>query len=78
MKNARAAGEVTLSKGNKPQRYAISEINDTGLKFSIMRDYLKRWGWQVSSIMHVNKSSSDEEVRAILHKHPTFLLKPVS
>lgn len=78
VKNARAAGEVTLSKGNKPERYSVSEIEDTDLKFAVMRDYLKRWGWQVSSFMHVSKSSSDEDVRAILHKHPTFLLTPVS
>lgn len=78
VKNARAAGEVTLSKGNKPERYSVSEIEDTDLKFAVMRDYLKRWGWQVSSFMHVSKSSTDEDVRAILQKHPTFLLTPVS
>ncbi len=77
VKNARAAGEVTLSKGNKPERYSVSEINDTDLKFDVMRDYLKRWGWQVSSFMHVSKSSTDEQVRAVLHKHPTFRLTPV-
>lgn len=75
VRNARAAGEVTLSKGNKPIAYRVEQVEDRELRFTLMREYLNRWGWQVSSFMHVNKHSTDDEVRAILDNHPTFILR---
>lgn len=74
VRNARATSEVHLSKGKQGQRYRVDEVDDEDLKFQLMRRYLDRWGWQVSSFMHVSKSSADDEIRAILDKHPTFRL----
>lgn len=77
VQNIRAAGECTLHRGSTELKYAATEIHDDAEKLDVMRAYLRRWGWQVKSFMHVDKTSSDDELRAILANHPMFALRVV-
>lgn len=77
VKNARAVGEITLHRGKRSARYAVREVLEDDEKLIVMRQYLKRWGWQVKSFMHVSGSSSDDELRAVLDKHPIFVLSRI-
>lgn len=73
VKNLRASGEGRLRRGRKSRAFRAGELtNDEKLPF--MRAYLQKWGWQVKSFMGVDGNSSDDELRAILPKHPVFRL----
>lgn len=72
--NIRAAGECTLHRGRTRHKYRVQEVTDPDLKLRVMRAYLARWGWQVKSFMGVDGKSGDDELRAILSKHPVFSL----
>lgn len=74
VKNVRATDRVVLRRGRSEVTYLASEITDADEKLTLMRSYLRRWGWQVRSFMKVDRNSSDDEIRAILPKHPTFAL----
>jgi deazaflavin-dependent oxidoreductase (nitroreductase family) len=71
VKNVRASGEGQLRRGRRIRSFRAHELgNDEKLPF--MRPYLQKWGWQVKSFMGVDGNSSDDEIRAILPKHPVF------
>ncbi|MCA9832920.1 MAG: nitroreductase family deazaflavin-dependent oxidoreductase [Thermomicrobiales bacterium] len=78
VKNARAAGEVTLHRGRNRQTWRLTEVHDRELKITLMHAYLQRWGWQVQSFMHLGKSSTREEIGARIDEYPIFLLNPVA
>jgi deazaflavin-dependent oxidoreductase (nitroreductase family) len=72
--NLRAAGEGTLRRGTRRRAFRVHELgNDEKLPF--MRAYLQKWGWQVKGFMGVDGNSSDDEIRAILPKHPVFRIE---
>lgn len=73
VKNLRAAGEGRLRRGRKRRAFRAHELTDDE-KLPFMRAYLQKWGWQVRSFMGVDKNSSDDDIRAILHTHPVFRL----
>lgn len=75
VKNIRANHQASLGRGKKQASYTATEVNDADLKLKIMRDYLDRWSWQVNKLMGASKGSPDKELRAILDKHPIFLLR---
>lgn len=75
VKNVRAEGQLQLHRGKRRASYLASEITDRDEKLAVMRAYLDRWSWQVKGFMGVDKSASDEELRAILDKHPMFALQ---
>jgi deazaflavin-dependent oxidoreductase (nitroreductase family) len=47
VRNLRAAGEATLSVGRRSNPFAAVEIDDAD-KAPILREYLRRWGFEVS------------------------------
>jgi deazaflavin-dependent oxidoreductase (nitroreductase family) len=73
VKNIRAAGEGRLRRGRRSRSFRIHELTDEE-KMPVLRAYLVKWGWEVKSIMGVDGSISDDELRAILPKHPVFRL----
>lgn len=75
VKNVRAEGRLQLHRGKKRASYRASEVTDPEEKLAIMRAYLDRWSWQVRGFMGVDKSASDDELRAIIDKHPMFVLQ---
>lgn len=75
VKNVRENGHLQLHRGKHRARYHAEEVTDPEEKLAVMRAYLDRWSWQVRGFMGVDKSASDEELRAILDKHPVFVLQ---
>jgi deazaflavin-dependent oxidoreductase (nitroreductase family) len=79
VRNVRAdEGRLDLLLGSKRQHYRAQEVGDDD-KVQILRAYLRRWKAEVGVFFDgVGPDSTDEEVRAIAHKHPVFQLQPAS
>lgn len=75
VKNLRANNSLSLHRGSKRAAYRATEVTDPDEKFQVLRAYLDRWSWQVKNLMGVDKNSSDDELRAIIDKHPVFVLQ---
>lgn len=75
VKNVRADNSLSLRRGSKRAGYRATEVTDPAEKFDVLRSYLDRWSWQVKNLMGVSKESPDEELRAIIDKHPVFVLQ---
>ncbi|TMM19444.1 MAG: nitroreductase family deazaflavin-dependent oxidoreductase [Actinobacteria bacterium] len=75
VRNVRAAdGELDLLVGRRRQHWRAQELSDDD-KVPILRAYLRRWKSEVGVFFEgVGPESSDEEIRAIAHKHPAFVL----
>jgi deazaflavin-dependent oxidoreductase (nitroreductase family) len=75
VRNARAAGgEVVLLLGRHREHVVATELDDDA-KVPVLRAYLKRWKAEVGVFFDgVDADSSDEEIRAIAHRHPAFVL----
>ncbi len=75
VRNVRAAdGELDLLVGRRRQHWRARELSDDD-RVSILRAYLRRWKSEVGVFFEgVGPESSDEEIRAIAHKHPAFVL----
>ncbi|MDF9811889.1 nitroreductase family deazaflavin-dependent oxidoreductase [Streptomyces sp. SPB162] len=70
--NMRAAGGGQLILGRKTEEFTATEIADDD-KPVLLRAYLKRWKAEVGVFFGgVGPDSTDEELRAIAHKHPVF------
>ncbi|MCZ4120535.1 nitroreductase family deazaflavin-dependent oxidoreductase [Streptomyces sp. H39-S7] len=70
--NMRAAGGGQLILGRKTEEFTATEITDDD-KPVLLRAYLKRWKAEVGVFFGgVGPDSTDEELRAIAHKHPVF------
>lgn len=74
VKNLRADSNLTLHRGSDRTGYLAMEVRDEEIKFRVLRNYLDRWSLQVKGLMGVSKESSDDELRAIIGKHPVFVL----
>lgn len=72
--NMRAAGGEQLILGRRTEEFTATEIADDD-KPVLLRAYLKRWKAEVGVFFGgVGPDSTDEELRAIAHKHPVFLV----
>jgi deazaflavin-dependent oxidoreductase (nitroreductase family) len=75
VRNLRASGTGRLLVGRRGEDFAASEIEDDD-KPPILRDYLRRWKWEVGAFFEgVGADSSDEELRRIAPKHPIFRIR---
>jgi deazaflavin-dependent oxidoreductase (nitroreductase family) len=78
VRNIRVSGEGELVLGGRTQRFRAIEIPDDQ-KVSLLRDYLKRWKFEVGMFFGgVGPDSSDEELRRIAPDHPVFRVEPLS
>jgi deazaflavin-dependent oxidoreductase (nitroreductase family) len=72
VRNIRASGEGELLLGRHAQHFQAVEIADDQ-KVPILREYLKRWAFEVGMFFGgVSAASSDEELRRIAPDHPVF------
>ncbi|MEE1755332.1 nitroreductase family deazaflavin-dependent oxidoreductase [Streptomyces sp. SP18CS02] len=70
--NMRAAGGGELRLGKRVRTFTAEEIADDD-KPVLLRAYLKRWKAEVGVFFDgVGPGSTDEELRAVAHKHPVF------
>jgi deazaflavin-dependent oxidoreductase (nitroreductase family) len=72
VRNIRASGGGELLLGGKAQPFKAVEIADDH-KVPILRDYLKRWQFEVGMFFGgVSAGSSDEDLLRIAPDHPVF------
>lgn len=71
-RNLRASGEGEL-RGRRTRQFRATEIADSE-KLPLIRHYIDRWAWEVSSLMGIDADASDEELRDIAPRHPAFKL----
>ena len=72
VKNIRVSGQARLVLGRRSEPITVTELPDDE-KPPLLREYLKRWKWEVGSFFGgVGPDSSDEELRRIAPDHPVF------
>jgi deazaflavin-dependent oxidoreductase (nitroreductase family) len=75
VRNLRAAGTGRLLVGRRGEEFTATEVEDDA-KPPILRDYLRRWKWEVGTFFEgTGADSSDEELRRIAPKHPIFKIQ---
>jgi deazaflavin-dependent oxidoreductase (nitroreductase family) len=77
VRNAEAAGEITLKRGSKRLRFGLRPIADEQ-KPPFLKEYLDRYASAVAKFFPVKPGSPAEAFRAIAAGYPVFELVPVS
>jgi deazaflavin-dependent oxidoreductase (nitroreductase family) len=76
VRNLRAAGEGQLVVGRRTEDFRSVEVADAD-KTPILREYLRRWGWEVGAFFEdLSKDSDDEAVAAAAPGFPVFEVQP--
>ena len=72
VRNLRSAGEGHLLLGSRREHFTASELSDAE-KEPILREYLRRWKWEVGQFFDgVGPESPSEELVRIAPDHPVF------
>lgn len=72
VRNVRAGGAVRLRRGRREAAVVLVELDDAA-KPPLLRDYLRRWGWQVAAFVDgLTADSSDAELLAAAPRFPVF------
>lgn len=79
VRNLRAAsGELDLILGRRRDHRRAQELADDH-KVEVLRAYLRRWKAEVGVFFDgVDANSTDEQILAIAHRHPVFVLTDAS
>ena len=75
VRNAEAAGEVTLKKGSKRERFGLRALSDEE-KPEILKAYLDQFRREVQTYFPVPAGSPAEAFRGLLQSYPAFELTP--
>jgi deazaflavin-dependent oxidoreductase (nitroreductase family) len=75
VRNAEAAGEVTLKKGSKRERFGLRALSDQE-KPEILKAYLDQFRREVQRYFPVPAGSSVEVFRELVQSYPAFELIP--
>lgn len=79
VRNLRVAGEAELRVGRRTERVGATELTEPGAVTPVLREYLRRWAWEVGAFFDgVDADSSDDELAAVAHRHPVFVLAGVA
>ncbi len=76
VRNARAAGEVTLSRGGRTERVRVSELSPEA-SAPVLREYLSEVR-VTRPYFDVTVDSTDPEFAAEAPRHPVFEILPAS
>ncbi|WP_067709488.1 nitroreductase family deazaflavin-dependent oxidoreductase [Nocardia yamanashiensis] len=72
VRNLRVAGSGELRLGRKAEPFTAVEVADAD-KVPVLRDYLKRWGWEVGKFFEgITKNATDAELADIAPGFPVF------
>ncbi len=75
VRNLRAAGAGRLRLGRRTWTFSAVEV-PVEERVDVLRAYLRRWGWEVGAFFDgVSAEATDEELRAVAHRHPVFVLE---
>jgi deazaflavin-dependent oxidoreductase (nitroreductase family) len=76
VRNLRARGEGRLRVGRRMESFRATELPDED-KPSLLREYLRRWKWEVGAFFGgVGPEDPEEELRRIAPDHPIFRIEP--
>jgi deazaflavin-dependent oxidoreductase (nitroreductase family) len=76
VRNAEAAGEVTLKRGRISQKFRLRSLTDQE-KPEILKAYLDQFRREVQRHFPVPAGSSSESFRPLLQQYPAFELSPL-
>ncbi|GAA1847030.1 nitroreductase family deazaflavin-dependent oxidoreductase [Pseudonocardia ailaonensis] len=72
VRNLRASGTGELRVGRRTETFTATELTDAA-KPVVIREYLRRWAWEVGAFFEgVDKSSTDETLLAVAPGFPVF------
>ena len=75
VRNLRVAGGGELQVGRRVRAFTGHELADEA-KLAVLREYVRRWGWEVGQFFEgVDKSSSDEQLGAVAAGFPVFRIE---
>ena len=78
VRNIRASKEGELVLGARAEKFRAAEIPDVD-KLPILRDYLRRWKFEVGMFFDgVGPESPESELRRIAPDHPVFRVDPAT
>jgi len=78
VRNIRVSGEGELVLGGRAESFRAVEISDED-KLPIVRDYLRRWKFEVGVFFDgVGPDSPESELRRIAPDHPVFRVDPAT
>jgi deazaflavin-dependent oxidoreductase (nitroreductase family) len=76
VRNAEAAGEVTLKKGRSERQFGLRPLTDAE-KPEVLKAYLDRFKREVQRYFPVPAGSPPEAFRDLLQSYPAFELIPI-
>lgn len=75
VRNLRVAGEGRLRSGRRIETFTAVELTDDD-KPTIIREYLRRWGWEVGAFFDdLSADSDDAEIRDAAPGFPVFEIR---
>jgi deazaflavin-dependent oxidoreductase (nitroreductase family) len=77
VRNARAAGRVTLRKGRGREEFAVREV-DPAARPELLKAYLDRFALTVQRYFPLPRESPVSQFAPIAARYPVFELRPVS
>jgi deazaflavin-dependent oxidoreductase (nitroreductase family) len=77
VRNVRVHPEAELRLGRRTTRVRAEEVADSA-KVPVLRQYVRRWGWEVGAFFEgIDKKSTDEDLARIAPGFPVFRLADV-
>jgi deazaflavin-dependent oxidoreductase (nitroreductase family) len=78
VRNIRVAGTGELRVGRRSEAFRASEVADE-VKVPILREYVRRWGWEVGQFFEgIDKHATDEQLAGIAPGFPVFRVSPIA
>lgn len=78
VRNLRVVGSGELRLGRRAEAFTATEVPDRD-KLPVMREYLRRWAWEVGQFFEdLDKDSSDEQLLAAAPGFPVFEIEPAA
>lgn len=72
VRNIRVSKAGELRVGRRTEAFGIVELAD-GDKSPVLRDYLRRWGWEVGAFFEgLDKNASDADIASVAPGFPVF------
>jgi deazaflavin-dependent oxidoreductase (nitroreductase family) len=76
VRNIRVNPVAELRVGPRTETFRAAEVPDTE-KVPVLREYVRRWGWEVGTFFEgIDKNSSDEDLARIADGFPVFRVLP--
>jgi deazaflavin-dependent oxidoreductase (nitroreductase family) len=78
VRNIRSAGTGELRVGRRTEPFRAAEVADQA-KVPILREYVRRWGWEVGQFFEgLDKNATDEQLAGVAPGFPVFQVSPIA